>query len=200
MTQEPHRHTSRNRRITECGRDSCLFCLVLRTRNRNMTCRLLLTTATTTKNVIPCLLTCTCSARHLLLAVIMSPPAQSDLLSYFRDSPEVQNQRSHKLLERARRERAKESQRPYSTARVHEIFNNALKNNPNISVVPYDYQRECSEAVALGLDVFLQAPTGGGKTLVFALPLFLEQNKKKTAIIISPLNELEQDQVRHSFK
>lgn len=130
----------------------------------------------------------------------MPSSAQSDTLSYFRDPPEVQNQRSQKLLEKARREKAKDSsQLRYSTARTHEAFNNALKDNPNISVIPYDYQRDCSEAAALGLDVVLQAPTGGGKTLIFALPLFLEENKKKTAIVISPLNELEQDQVRYTF-
>ena len=53
---------------------------------------------------------------------------------------------------------------------------------------------DIAEGLLLGVDCELIAPTGAGKTIPFALPIFYAP--KKTIVIISPLNALEKDQVR----
>jgi len=50
------------------------------------------------------------------------------------------------------------------------------------------------EAILLGLDTVVIAGTGAGKTMPFVMPLLLD--KKKKAIVISPLKILQADQVR----
>ncbi|KIJ32948.1 hypothetical protein M422DRAFT_183840, partial [Sphaerobolus stellatus SS14] len=61
---------------------------------------------------------------------------------------------------------------------------------------PYDWQVNVTEAILLGLDCMVIAGTGSGQTMSFVMPLFLEENKNKIVIILSPLNELERDQAR----
>ena len=63
------------------------------------------------------------------------------------------------------------------------------------AINPYDWQIDVAEAVALGLDATVIAGTGSGKTLPWALPLLLEENREKICLVISPLNELETDHV-----
>jgi len=63
---------------------------------------------------------------------------------------------------------------------------------------PFDWQMDVCEAILLGLDVVLIAGTGAGKTLPFAMPLLVDQTKRKMVIVISPLNVLEHDQVHIS--
>jgi ATP-dependent helicase YprA (DUF1998 family) len=63
---------------------------------------------------------------------------------------------------------------------------------------PFDWQTDVCEAILLGLDVVLIAGTGAGKTLPFAMPLLMDQTKRKMVIVISPLNALEHDQVSTS--
>jgi ATP-dependent helicase YprA (DUF1998 family) len=61
--------------------------------------------------------------------------------------------------------------------------------------IPYAWQVDISEAVYLGLDVALMAGTGAGKTWTF-LGIFLAYKTSKSKIIVvSPLNELQKDQV-----
>src|SRR5688572_28876716 len=60
---------------------------------------------------------------------------------------------------------------------------------------PYPWQIDVSEAILLGLDCLVIAGTGAGKTAPFVMPLLLESKKEKMVIIISPLNELEIEQV-----
>lgn len=62
-------------------------------------------------------------------------------------------------------------------------------------IKPYDWQVDVSEALALGLDVTVIAGTGSGKTLPWAMPLLLEENRGRICLVISPLNELEADHV-----
>ena len=64
------------------------------------------------------------------------------------------------------------------------------------TIKPYDWQVDVAEALALGLDTTVIAGTVSGDTLPWALPLLLEENRDKTCLIISPLNELEADHVR----
>ena len=64
------------------------------------------------------------------------------------------------------------------------------------AITPYDWQVDLAEALTLGLDSTVIAGTGSGKTLPWAMPLLLEQNREKICLVISPLNELEADHVR----
>ena len=59
---------------------------------------------------------------------------------------------------------------------------------------PYDWQLDVTEAILLGLDCVVIAGTGSGKTMPFAMPLLVDKTKKKMVIVISPLNDLEEDQ------
>jgi superfamily II DNA helicase RecQ len=52
--------------------------------------------------------------------------------------------------------------------------------------------------MVLGLYCIVIACTGTGKTMLFIMPLLVDETCRKMVIIISPLNELEQDQV-HSL-
>jgi ATP-dependent helicase YprA (DUF1998 family) len=61
---------------------------------------------------------------------------------------------------------------------------------------PYPWQVDVCEAILLGLDCVVIAPTGAGKSMPFIMPLLMDKTCRKMVIIISPLNELEYDQVR----
>ena len=65
---------------------------------------------------------------------------------------------------------------------------------------PHEFQVDIGEALHLGLDAVLIAGTGAGKTLTFVMLLMLEENADKTVIVVSPLNELQRDQVSISSK
>ena len=60
---------------------------------------------------------------------------------------------------------------------------------------PFEWQTDVCEAIILGLDSIIIAGTGAGKTMPFAMPLLVDQTKRKMVIVISPLNALEHDQV-----
>jgi superfamily II DNA/RNA helicase len=51
------------------------------------------------------------------------------------------------------------------------------------------------EALLLGLDCVTIAGTGSRKTMPFAMPLLVDRTKKKIVLVISSLNDLEDDQV-----
>jgi ATP-dependent helicase YprA (DUF1998 family) len=58
---------------------------------------------------------------------------------------------------------------------------------------PYSWQVDVTEALLLGLDCVVG--TGSGKTMPFGMPLLLDEAKDKIVVVISPLNELEAEQV-----
>ncbi|EIW81865.1 P-loop containing nucleoside triphosphate hydrolase protein [Coniophora puteana RWD-64-598 SS2] len=60
---------------------------------------------------------------------------------------------------------------------------------------PHPWQLDCAEAFFLGLDCTVIAGTGAGKTLPFAMPTMVRQDRQVT-LVISPLNALEYDQAR----
>lgn len=62
--------------------------------------------------------------------------------------------------------------------------------------LPYHWQTDLSEAMSYRKDCVIIAGTGAGKTLPFAMPLFLDQAEHSKILIVSTLNELERDQVR----
>ena len=57
---------------------------------------------------------------------------------------------------------------------------------------------DVTEAALLGILCVVIAGTGAGKTLPLVMPLLMDDTKKKKALVISPLNELEEEQVRRS--
>ena len=61
---------------------------------------------------------------------------------------------------------------------------------------PRTFQLDVTEALMLGLGVTAIAGTGSGKTLPWATPLLLEENKEKTVLVISPLKALQAVHVR----
>lgn len=69
---------------------------------------------------------------------------------------------------------------------------------------PYDWQLDVTEALILGQDCIAIAGTGSGKTMPFGMPFMHPDYRDRTVLILSPLNELEAEQVRalppyHSF-
>lgn len=60
---------------------------------------------------------------------------------------------------------------------------------------PYDWQVDVTEALLLGLDCVAIAGTGAGKTMPFGMPLLMDDSGSKIVIVISPLNDLEAEQV-----
>jgi ATP-dependent helicase YprA (DUF1998 family) len=65
---------------------------------------------------------------------------------------------------------------------------------------PYDWQVDVTEALLLERDVVVIASTGAGKTMPFCMPSLIDETKKKKVLIISPLNELEEEQASAQFK
>jgi ATP-dependent helicase YprA (DUF1998 family) len=62
--------------------------------------------------------------------------------------------------------------------------------------LPYDWQLDVVEALLLHINCIVIAGTGAGKTMPFGMPLLLDKMDKKMVLAISPLNELEFEQVR----
>jgi ATP-dependent helicase YprA (DUF1998 family) len=60
---------------------------------------------------------------------------------------------------------------------------------------PYQWQLDVAEAIHLLMHVVVIAPTGAGKTIPFILPLLIEGAEHGMVLIISPLQELQNDQV-----
>ena len=88
---------------------------------------------------------------------------------------------------------ARDRSREHSSERTREDLVNAFKKAFN-GLQPYDWQLDVTEAILLGLDCVVIAGTGSGKTMPFAMPLLVDKTKKKMVIVISPLNDLEEDQ------
>lgn len=84
--------------------------------------------------------------------------------------------------------------RQYSSARTRAELVTSFKAALN-GLEPYSWQLDISEATLLGLDCIAIAGTGSGKTMPFIMPLLVDRTNKKMVIVISPLNDLEEDQV-----
>ncbi len=99
---------------------------------------------------------------------------------------------SQAILSKARAEAARTKKFDSQATRQHMI--DSVKDIC-AGKVPYNWQLDVSEAILLGLDTMLIAGTGAGKTLPFVMPLLLDKTGRSKIIIISPLNELQRDQV-----
>lgn len=104
-----------------------------------------------------------------------------------------QRERSYALLEAARKAR-----RNYNSAATRTAINEELQHRSHGKISAWDWQLDIAEALHLGIDVEAINRTGSGKTLPFILQHFIPGYEKKVTVIISPLNVLEEDQVRHS--
>lgn len=103
--------------------------------------------------------------------------------------PAAHSSNSFSVLEQARR--SKEGYNPNAT---REALTNAVKAAFNQNV-PRSFQLDVAEALILGLDSTVIAGTGSGKTLPWAMPLLLDENKENTCLVISPLKALQADHV-----
>jgi len=102
---------------------------------------------------------------------------------------EQERELSYKLLSDARTKKE-----GYNSQSIRRTLSSSITARcPTIT--PYDWQIDLAEALALGLDATVIAGTGSGKTLPWAMPLLLDENRDKICLVISPLNELEADHV-----
>jgi superfamily II DNA/RNA helicase len=85
--------------------------------------------------------------------------------------------------------------RNYDSAAVRRViedqFREIYDNNK-----PYDWQLDVAEALILGQDCIAIAGTGSGKTMPFGMPLMHPDYQDRIVLVLSPLNELEVEQVR----
>jgi ATP-dependent helicase YprA (DUF1998 family) len=101
-----------------------------------------------------------------------------------------QVQKSTDNLDCARHQSSQKNK--YSSIATRQKLKDELSSRMN-GLEAYEWQVDVAEAVILGLDCTVIAGTGAGKTLPFAMPLFVLS--KKVVLVISPLNALEEDQV-----
>ena len=106
-----------------------------------------------------------------------------------KSSLERERELSYKLLSEARAKRE-----GYDSETTRRVLSDSVTRLCS-TITPYDWQLDLAEALILGLDATVIAGTGSGKTLPWALPLLLEQNRDKICLVISPLNKLEADHV-----
>ncbi|KAF9787415.1 P-loop containing nucleoside triphosphate hydrolase protein [Thelephora terrestris] len=107
------------------------------------------------------------------------------------ESHEAANQRNLDLLEQARK-----SREGYDGENTREAFRAAVKAAFNGNE-PRKFQLDVAEAMTLGLDSTVIAGTGSGKTLPWAIPLLLDENKNKVVLVISPLKALQKEHRRY---
>lgn len=115
---------------------------------------------------------------------------QDTLLRTIRGSHERERELSYKLLSEARTKRE-----GYDSQATRHTLSDYVAGLCS-TITPYDWQLDLAEALTLGLDATTIVGTGSGKTLPWALPFLLEENRDKICLVISPLNELEADHVR----
>ena len=109
------------------------------------------------------------------------------------ESHEAANQRSIDLLNREGG-----SREGYDGEKTREAFRAAVKAAFNGNE-PRKFQLDVAEAMTLGLDSTVIAGTGSGKTLPWAIPLLLDENKDKIVLVISPLKALQTEHVQFSL-
>jgi ATP-dependent helicase YprA (DUF1998 family) len=120
--------------------------------------------------------------------------------------PETLKEPNERTTQEERMERSQENmQRARIHAMMKEGFNReewrekakeCIKNTTGFEA--YTHQLNTGEALALGMDAFVIAGTGAGKTIPFTLPVLMSLDDKSMVWIFSPLKELQRDQVRHS--
>jgi len=112
----------------------------------------------------------------------MNPPPT------FSQTPE--HIRSYKNLESAIQNASGSETQQYDSlatrTRIRRVFQDRFGSSA------HEWQVDVTEAILLGLDSFVIAGTGAGKTMPFMMPLLLDPKSK--CIIISPLKVLQEDQ------
>ncbi|KAH9918379.1 P-loop containing nucleoside triphosphate hydrolase protein [Epithele typhae] len=102
------------------------------------------------------------------------------------DAAEKRHARSYELLEQAREAAKKSSE--YDSLATRRKMSEECKRRAGFE--PKKEQLDIAESMLLGLDSTVMAATGWGKSVPFALPLFVRPGK--TIIVISPLNDDDQ--------
>ena len=107
----------------------------------------------------------------------------------FSETPE--HIRSYKNLESAIEKASGSDTQPYNSLATRTQIRRVFQERFGSSA--HEWQVDVTEAILLGLDSFVIAGTGAGKTMPFMMPLLLDPKSK--CIIISPLKVLQEDQV-----
>ena len=108
------------------------------------------------------------------------------------NAPEDHSPRSS-ILEEARE--AARSDNGYDSQAVRSVIEQKFQDLYHGNR-PYDWQLDVTEALILGRDCIAIAGTGSGKTMPFGMPFSHPSYRDRTVLILSPLNELEAEQVR----
>jgi hypothetical protein len=111
-----------------------------------------------------------------------------------RDLIETSNPGAFELLSRVRA--ATDS---HDSHDFHSRLTAGFKTRFGADSNPLYWQLVVSEALHLGLDCTVIAATGAGKTVPFVLSLLADDSRARTVLIICPLKELQEDQVRKSW-
>jgi ATP-dependent helicase YprA (DUF1998 family) len=118
-----------------------------------------------------------------------SVPVNELFTGRHQESHEAAHQRNLDILERARK-----SREGYDGENTREAFRAAVKAAFNGNE-PRKFQLDVAEAMTLGLDSTVIAGTGSGKTLPWAIPLLMDENKDNIVLVISPLKALQTEHV-----
>ncbi|KAJ3552473.1 hypothetical protein NM688_g4132 [Phlebia brevispora] len=100
---------------------------------------------------------------------------------------------SYVLLSRTQRTAAQKD--GYLSEETRNIMTEEFKKRTG-GKEPYPWQLDVTEALMLKLDCIVIASTGAGKTMPFVMPLFADETRKNKVIVVSALNQLQEDQAR----
>lgn len=104
------------------------------------------------------------------------------------------NNKCVKLLQQTQRAHAESQQ--YDSAKTRKQLTQMFIKKTGKS--PYKWQFDVAEAIILDLNCIVLAGTGSGKSMPFVMPLMQDAVDGKIIIIVCPLIELQEDQVRRS--
>jgi len=99
-----------------------------------------------------------------------------DILRFAANCEERSRAREGALVQAALRRSCKK--KGYNSQAIRRTLPDSV-TAPCPAITPHDWQVDLAEALTLGLDSTVIAGTGSGKTLPWAMPLLLEQNRDR---------------------
>ena len=107
---------------------------------------------------------------------------------------DTRHRRSYEILNEARDLAEKTSR--YDSQAVRRTMSDGFYENTG-GKRPHEWQLDVAEALYLKIDCTIIAGTGRGKTIPYMLLSYLPDNSEKMTAIISPLKNLQREQVSH---